>query len=444
MMQLDPLSSRLAMSLVRSLTIFFIIASMSHKTQAENYESDPIPFLEESDLVAPIGDRSALDPTYQPEFSLFDRSIIGRAPPGVTGLLDNVRENRNVVPGAVQSFVFEASRIWGRASSNDDGITPVLPRGFNETWGPQLMGAEERDTSEGEDTTGTQLQRRRSKVIYISATTCLQPQRKPNNTEMDPPQLTLFVSTSDNNTTPGPGQDMSTQDFIPFDEGAATIAVNATEDVYFGISAPTSNLDWFDGDWNFDVAVSTDQFYHTYDESPSSVLWVDSDSTAALLQTPNLTDSSDATKIQQVMSAGPQFIMYVENEKGWATRGVRHSMCGLNNYAQMAAKSGGLFGDKATTIMTTRGPGGLPKQQFHFNGLNASSSYLGILAHTGLASRKRQFENRAGGGGQVFQAVQFETKTGTSLHDEPRVYLALTRCRRQLQDHHGPQLLQRD
>ncbi|KAM0335742.1 hypothetical protein ACHAQA_000792 [Verticillium albo-atrum] len=217
---------------------------------------------------------------------------------------------------------------------------------------------------------------------------------------------------------------MVNQTYRAFDEGAVMFSVNATGDVFFGISAPTSNGAMFDGEWNFDVAVSTDSYYHTWDNDAGGLLWVDSDSSAALLITPNMTDSTDEVQIQKIMEEGPQYVMFVENEDGWRTRGVRHSMCGLSNYAQMSAKTGGHFGDKATTVMTTRGPGGLPKQQFHFNGLNASSSYNGFLAWTGSESLKRQTPNRAGGGGQVFQSTQFETKSG----DNCKIITDLTFC----------------
>jgi calcium channel MID1 len=398
-MQLSPLQSRLAASVVASACVLFLyfFLLLPNLAQATEVNEASRPILEEYDLEPAVYERSSPNPVYQPDFSPFDRSLIGRAPPGMTGLLDNVRTNLNVVPGIVQSFAFEASQIWPQTNA---GATSLRARGPLEHNVDEQHGRiEERQ--------------RRSKVVYISATTCLQPQRLPNNTSMDPPQLTLFVSTSPENMWPGPNRDMSLQEFKAFDEGAVIFQVNATGDVFFGVSATTTNQDMFQGSWNFDVAVSTEKSYHAYDESPSAVLWVDSDSSAALLQTPDLVNTTDERQIQQIMSKGPPYIMFVDNDKSWATRGVRHSMCGLQNYAQMAAISNGHFGDKATTVMTTRGPSGFPKQQFHFNGLNSSSVYWGILAQMDAPNLKRQqFANRPGGGGQVFQAVQFETKTG--------------------------------
>lgn len=408
-MQLSPLQSRLAASVIASacvLLLYFFLLSPSFAQATETHDA-LMPILDEYDLVPPLNERTSPNPIYQPDFSPFDRSILGRAPQGSTGMLDNVRVNLNVVPGTVQYFAFDAVRIWP-----DSGNRPTELRAREEE------GAANSDHTDDADVVGNNLQARqsRSKVIYISATTCLQPQRLPNNTSMDPPQLTLFVSTSPDNQKPGPSSPMSKQDFRAFDEGAVTYAVNATGDVYFGISATTTNQGMFQGEWNFDVAVSTEMYYHTYDKSPSAVFWVDSDASAALLQTANLTDTLDEQHIQQIMSDEPPYLMFVENQKGWATRGVRHSMCGLKNYAQMAAVTGGHFGDKATTVMTTRGPGGLPKQQFHFNGLNSSSAYWGILAQMETPGKKRQqFENRAGGGGKVYQALAFETKEGKCI-----------------------------
>ncbi|GJC82196.1 calcium influx-promoting protein ehs1 [Colletotrichum liriopes] len=224
----------------------------------------------------------------------------------------------------------------------------------------------------------------------------------------------MYISTSQDNQTPGPGQNTSLQKIVKFEEGAAMFSVNATGDVFIGIGAPEKDGEKFTGDWNFDVAASTDDFFHSFDENPSELLWVDSDSSAALLTTQNLTDSQNETRIQEIMEQGPSFVMFVENRDQPTTKGVRRSMCGLENYAQIAAKKGGKFGNLASTTMTTRGPGNLPKQQFFFNGLNASALYTGILVQTGNSStlKKRQDGVSTGGGGRVFEATPFETKDG--------------------------------
>ncbi|WYZ38952.1 hypothetical protein EsH8_III_000866 [Colletotrichum jinshuiense] len=417
-MQLSPLQSRLAASLIASLLLVFIYYLLSTPTfaLAAELSSATQPILDELELNEHLSQRSQLEPTYEPEFAAFDRSIIGRAPAGVTALVSNVKVNRNVPANTTQHFVFEAISIFANFFDGTDDAFMVEQRED----GNGLFEPEQSLTGVGggqlEADKDDRLRRRQTqgRTVYISATTCIQPQRTANNTNTDAPQITMYISTSQDNQTPGPGQNATLQKTVTFEEGAAFTSINATGDIFIGISAPEKDDKKLTGDWNFDIAASTDQFYHSYDDTPSELLWVDSDSSAALLTTRNLTDSQNETRIQELLQQDPPFIMFVENRDQPTTKGVRRSMCGLENYAQIAAKKGGKFGNLASTVMTTRGPGNLPKQQFFFNGLNASASYTGILVHAGNSSttKKRQDGGQTGGGGRVFEATPFETKDG--------------------------------
>ncbi|OBR12114.1 Calcium influx-promoting protein ehs1 [Colletotrichum higginsianum IMI 349063] len=414
-MQLSPLQSRLAASLVASLLLILIYYMLSTPTFALAAEVTGAahPILDHLQFDDSLERRSPLEPTYEPEFAAFDRSIIGRAPPGVTGLANNVKVNRNVPGNTTQNFVFEAIAIFASFFDGTDEAFVVEPReGINDSFSPELVPTEDEDLED--ESRGLRRRQAQGRTVYISATTCIQPQRAANNTKEDPPQITMYISTSQDNQTPGPGQNSSLQKTVKFEEGAATFSVNATGDVFIGIGAPEKDGNKFTGDWNFDVAASTDEFFHSFDGNPSELLWVDSDSSAALLTTQNLTDSQNETQIQEIMQQTPPFVMFVENRDHPTTKGVRRSMCGLENYAQIAARKGGKFGNLASTVMTTRGPGNLPKQQFFFNGLNASALYTGILVHTGNSSalKKRQDGGSTGGGGRVFEATLFETKDG--------------------------------
>ncbi|TDZ51633.1 Calcium influx-promoting protein ehs1 [Colletotrichum trifolii] len=422
-MQLSPLQSRLAASLIASLLLlllYYFLSTPNFALAAElNDASSPI--LDGFDFGNAPDRRALLEPAYDPEFALFDRSILGRAPAGVTALVNNIKVNRNVPGNTTQNFVYEAISLFANFfdTTTDEASAVDTRDNSNDS------GAQDKDVAGSED--GTQddheygglrpRQKAQSRTVFISATTCIQPNRAANNTKTDPPQITMYISTSHDNQTPGPGQNSSSQNTTVFEEGAAFFKLNATGDVFVGISAPGIANDEFTGTWNFDVAASTDGFFHSYDESPSELLWVDSDSSAALLTTQNLTDTYNDTMIDEIMKQSPPFVMFVENRDNPTTKGVRHSMCGLENYAQIAAKKGGKFGNLASTVMTTRGAGNLPKQQFFFNGLNASAFYTGILVHTGNSSAvmKRQDGSSgtgAGTGGRVFQATQFETKDG--------------------------------
>ncbi|KAK1989437.1 calcium influx-promoting protein ehs1 [Colletotrichum cereale] len=415
-MQLSPLQSRLAASLIASLLLVLIYYILSTPTFALAGELTGAtqPVLDDLQFDDSLEPRSHLEPTYEPEFAAFDRSIIGRAPAGVTGLVNNVRVNRNVPGNTTQNFVFEAIAIFANFFNEDDeALMLELRETVNDSSSPELVSTVDVDL-ENEDR-GLRRRQAQGRTVYISATTCIQPQRAANNTKEDPQQIMMYISTSRDNQTPGPGQNVSLQTTVQFEEGAAMFRVNATGDVFIGISAPEMDANKFTGDWNFDVAVSTDDYFHSYDENSSELLWVDSDSSAALLTTQNLTDTQNETRIQEIMEQGPPFVMFVENREQPTTKGVRRSMCGLENYAQIAAMRGGKFGNLASTVMTTRGPGNLPKQQFFFNGLNASALYTGILVQTGSSSalKKRQDGGGStGGGGRVYEATPFETKDG--------------------------------
>ncbi|KXH28149.1 calcium influx-promoting protein ehs1 [Colletotrichum simmondsii] len=414
-MQLSPLQSRLAASLIASLLLIVLYYLLSTPTfaLAAELRGDTQPVLDDVQFDDSLEQRSSLEPTYEPEFTTFDRSIIGRAPAGVTGLTNNVKVNRNVPGNSTQSFVFEAITIFANFFDGTDEAFMVGPReGSNESISPELVSIE--GVKPDDEERGLRRRQAQGRTVYISATTCIQPQRAANNTKEDAPQITMYISTSQDNQTPGPGQNSTLQKEVAFVEGAATFSVNATGDVFIGIGAPSKDTDKFTGDWNFDVAASTDDFFHSFDGNPSELLWVDSDSSAALLTTQNLTTSQNETLIQEIMGSGLPFIMFVENREQPTTKGVRRSMCGLENYAQIAAKKGGKFGNLASTLMTTRGAGNLPKQQFFFNGLNASALYSGILVRTSnsSSSRKRQDGAQSGGGGKVFEATPFETKDG--------------------------------
>ena len=111
--------------------------------------------------------------------------------------------------------------------------------------------------------------------------------------------------------------------------------------------------------------------------------------------------------------------MYAKNKDDRSIDGLKYSYCGLQKHAQIAATKNGQFSSMVSTGMTKRGPGNLPKQQFFFSGLNSSASYLGILARDGSEN------GFAGGGGHVFRATSFSTK---SDHGNCGIVFNLTFC----------------
>ncbi|KAJ9142759.1 Calcium influx-promoting protein ehs1 [Pleurostoma richardsiae] len=410
-MQLTPLQSRLAASVIAScllIIIYFSLFSPHFALALELEHRSPIIF---DDGVVLERSQDSLDgrgEEYEPDFAAFERSIMGRAPAGVVSLVNNQPVPLNLEPDTTQVFVFESTEIFGRA---EDSARLEL-RGEHDGIENEIRDVEKRDIAdigdeEEEEAINGVSKRQSTKKVYISANTCLQPQRA-TQTDMDPPQLTLYVATSSKNQSPGPDADMGQQQFRVFTEGAVMYEMETSGDIYLSISAP-SVATVFSGTYNFQVAVSVDAYYHSYDDSSDAdLIWVDSDASSALLMTHNLTDSQDSTVDDEIMSKEP-YVMFAQNAEDVSINGLQYSYCGLTNYAQIAAVNNGKFASMVTTGMTKRGAGNLPKQQFYFSGLNASSSYQGILANNTNSSTTES--NVVGGGGHVFRATNFTTKS---------------------------------
>lgn len=410
-MQLSPLQSRLAASLIATLLLIILYLSLFNPqfafAQEINYEShivldDPI------DLGSPESELEARDLLYEPEFQAFDRSIIGRATFETTTLTNNAPATNNLDPGQSMPFAFDPSDLSTRQES------PLLElRGEDEARGLTA----ENSAGDGEE---ERLRKRATETVYISANTCLQPSGN-TTTSGAPPQLTLYVSTSDENTSPGPSADDSLQDVVEFTQGAVMYNLTTSDPVYYAVVAGNVSSD-FSGVYNFQTAASIDGFYHSYKETADTeeLFWVDSDTTSVLLMTNNLTTSYDSQVEQKIMST-PPYVMFAQNDVDQSITGLQYSYCGLSTNAQIATVRNGQATTQITTGMTKRGAGGHPKQQFYFSGLNSSTKYQGILARNVNNSTST---NVVGGGGTVFGATQFETKSSKSCRDVRRAVLS--------------------
>ncbi|KAI1738550.1 stretch-activated Ca2+-permeable channel component-domain-containing protein [Xylaria scruposa] len=409
-MQLSPLQSRLAASVIASclvivLYLFLFAPQFALATDLTGFPSSDLDyddvFYEVDDTVDPF---DAQSPSYEPDFSLFDRSIIGRVVDGSNSLDLDHPTSSNIAPGSTIAYVFETASVSGR-SAQDHDVSYELRRHLNET---------QVSEGDGDDELGADMDliRRQtpSKTLYISVNTCQQPGRiSPDQTSMAPPQLTLFVSTSSENTSPGPGKDQSTQKTIVFDEGAAMYNTSLDRDVYFSISAPEVSDKYFSTSlpYNYEVTISLDQYYYSYDSSAQPNLYlVDSDASSAYLTTLNLTSSPD-----QVVPT-PPYTVFVQGADNLDINGIRNSYCGLNNWAQIRPLKDG--NSQATTGLRQGGDGNLTMQEFYISGLSASTNYTGIIAlNTSLTVQKRQESGAGGGltgGTIVYKGVNFTTK----------------------------------
>ncbi|KAI0119195.1 stretch-activated Ca2+-permeable channel component-domain-containing protein [Daldinia grandis] len=419
-MQLSPLQSRLAASLIASCLLLVIYVILLSPQFAFAVEFDPI--IADHDIhelsyqeldVVDISEALALrGPAYEPDFALFDRSIIGRVPDSAAVLANNEMKKSNLAPGATMAYVFQASSVTSTAAR--DPNEPVeLRRGLNESQAQAVDGNGDEDQNEDDGTViKPELTRRKetTKTLWISANTCLQPGRRSSDqTAPDPPQLTLYVSTSSDNTSPGPQQSDNTQKAIVFTEGAVMFNTSIDKDVYLSISAPDVPAEQFDTsrEYNFELVVSTDQYYFSFQGNhtdPDRLVWVDSDASAALLQTGFLNNVSS-----QVITT-PPYVMFAHNDNNMDIKGLRNSYCGLSSYAQIRNLADGSSG--AMTIgLKNGGEDNLTRQEFYVSGLNASSNYTAILARPpGKSLQTRQEESSTIGGGIVFQPATFSTK----------------------------------
>lgn len=385
-MQLSPLQSRLAASVIATVLLIILYLSLFNPQFALAQEMNHVsPIMLEDSISLDVPADSEFEmrnAIYEPEFQPFDRSIVGRATTFDTvTLTNNVPAANNLNAGESMVFVFDNSQEL-------------------ELREEPAISEEASDGEEGRP------RKRATTTLYISANTCLQPSAN-STTSASPPQLTLYVSNSTDNKTPGPSADPTQQVIQTFTKGAVMYNMTTSDTAYVAIAAGNMSSN-YSGIYNFQIGMSVDGWYHTYNETDTQELfWVDSDTTSVLLMTQNLTTSRDQKIMERIMST-PPYVMFAQSHADNSIAGMEYSFCGLSNKAQIAAERNGQATTQILTGMTKRGAGRHPKQQFYFSGLNSSTKYQGILARNVDNSTNT---NVRGGGGTVFRATEFETKS---------------------------------
>ena len=303
-------------------------------------------------------------------------------------LVNNYASLSNIALGVTQIWMFPKESIF-----NSTGIPGlVLPGDINVEDKQSLVRDELRRRQQSK------------KQVYITLNTCLQPFANGSSGNEIPPQLQLYVSRSSSDTSPGPSDSGSQKYTVSGGYGIATIEVD--DDVYVAVSAP--NATSFSGEYNYAIAASVDKPYHGMDDSTPNLLFVDGDNHAALLITNDTTEANSSSQIfQEWMTMRPPWGVFAQNTNNDSSiLGVQNSYCGLSHYAQIAANLPDA--DPANIAgMTSRGLGGKPKEQFYIQGLNATSTYWGFLA---IASNSTP--GVIGGGGKIWAAMNFSTKSG--------------------------------
>jgi calcium channel MID1 len=309
--------------------------------------------------------------------------------------------------------------VWGKLSGPSQGLPPTRLRrrsggdidGDLEASTLNLADPEEATITYGDDTEDLTLRSRQlpTRPLYITINTCLQPTNPNDPTKGPPNQLQLYVSQTAQNLINGPGNPDASWKMKEAEGGFASITEAASGDVFIGVYAPPTD-GFTAGVYSVEIGASIDAPFHNYNNSQRNLYLVDSDSNSALLVTNNLTLSTNGSVYDAWMSLTPPFVIFAANQNKTDFAGVQNSYCGLEKAAQIAGTKGGVRSSVVQTSMTNVTSGPFPKQQFYFQGLNGSSSYHGTLAMFGNSTSSGN--GVVGGGGQVWQTMNFSTQSG--------------------------------
>lgn len=321
-----------------------------------------------------------------------DTVLISRAPAEILSLSNNAPQNKNISPGQSQQWVVPQRVLTG--PHGDQGTGLPGDRSTNNTFQGELK---------------LELRKRQTSVpVWITINTCLQPTSDSTN---DPPpsQLQLWLSTSSDNSSPGPAAASQPTQF-EVSGGYGVINTTASTDVYVSIVAP--NTTGFTGAWNYEIAASIDAPFHQYTNSSTELLFVDGDDHAALFVTADLTqDASNSSVFQQWMALTPPYGMFASHHANRSILGLSRSYCGLARNARIMANIPDVQ-NQNTVVMTTRGKNSKPKQQFYINNLASASMYYGFLAISGNSTASGN--GVVGGGGHVYRQMNFTTKSSNN------------------------------
>jgi calcium channel MID1 len=341
--------------------------------------------------------------SYEAEFLGVDRGIIGRAPTGnePKGMVNNRVEQADIKLGETVQYVFSNSSVYGEKSTTQAFLSPL-----------RLQGRDfdiEDDEEDGIGENGElKLKRRQSssssfRTVYITVNACAQPKALDTTTTVPAPQLQLFISTSQNNTTPGPGQ--APQDMVELDGGFGMYAINATGDVYIGVFGNNNTKTAYADTppWSIELAASIDAPYHYYYNSSDNLSLMDSDSGAALFVAGNpMKLDGDGKNYDKWKDVTTPFKLFMSDVNDQSIMGLQNSYCAwkMKDPGQINVKSS----------VAKRQLGQLPQEQFYVEGLKKGSKYSVTLAMDGNSTNAGL--GVVGGGGIVFRQTNASTQSG--------------------------------
>lgn len=342
--------------------------------------------LDQSDT---LRDGNFRESSYEPVFAGLDRGIIGRAPEAVTALANNAPQPMNIEPGDIQYWTFPKSSLQAPYAKPADD----LPLNLSLTTNTTCLENDLIQLAKKQNTTAT------TRNVWLSISVCDQPASTTAGTAGLPPQLEVYLSRSSTNQQP----DKERHNQIVIVEGGYGYVnlSSVSDDIWVGVRAPQAP-DGFEGIYNYELAASIDALYATYFNGDPKIndtqitAW-DTDSNSSILWTGDITNSlSNTTIFSRWMEMDPPFQVYVHDQADLSFQSMKRSICGLRNHAKV---------QKSDNRMVKIG--GQPKQLFYVNGLNSSTSYYAIMTlETGSGN------STTGGGGTVWKATSFTTKSG--------------------------------
>lgn len=366
-MQLSPLQSRLMASVLASLLLLILYLLLFPPSLALAAELSSIINENAHRTIQEVG---ASPDMYEPTFAAFDRSIMGRQTLENIPLLDGEEQKFELSPGDNKLFMIDVSSVSSRRFDVSD-----------EAEGPELK------------------KRQSATRVCVSANTCKRPDNTNEETQttLPAPQLTMWLSTNPENTSPSPSGDPNQQEAIVFDQGALHAQIDIPSSAYFAIAAPTVIED-FEGIYSFEIVASIgekDTCFYSFDGSSSgNITWINSDDSGAILEANfNVEDNS---------TQAPYTLFAQSRLNDWKVNGSLASFCGMKEYAEFQASTDSTSSVASSRI--TKRQQGSGTQNFVFKGMEDNSFYWGVLAQDRRVV--------SGDGVTVFSATNFTTASG--------------------------------
>ncbi|KAL4902435.1 hypothetical protein BDW74DRAFT_64005 [Aspergillus multicolor] len=284
-----------------------------------------------------------------------------------------------------------------RSLENNRFVTREILMGELQQWSFSPGAA----ASNSSSTQSSNSSKRATTTVYISLTICSGPilnESIPNSFQ-SLPQLTVYFSTSDSLRDPGPHhEDDSGQVVRNSTEGYMSAAMPAETDLYIAVAAPNGGN--YSGSYSYQMAASTDAFFHTVDDQTDPLSFIDSGSETALLTTDKPADQM-LSEIQRKQWKNNTVVykFFVNSANSAVGSGLSRSLCALEQYSEA--------GEGHNVQASRRGTDNL-LEQFYVTSLNRSSTYVGSLA---LGNSTNTGNGIIGGGGKVWKAKEFSTKS---------------------------------